>query len=74
MMRRAFGERRTQTVADRLVRSPPSGFGDYDRLRRLFDHAADAIFGHGPVGRFTGVNLAACETLGYTREKFLRMN
>ena len=47
---------------------------DYDRLRRLFDHAADAIFGHGPVGRFTGVNLAACETLGYTREDCLRMN
>jgi PAS domain S-box-containing protein len=46
---------------------------DYEYLRRLFDHAGDAIFVHGLDGQFTDVNLAACETLGYTREELLRM-
>jgi PAS domain S-box-containing protein len=46
---------------------------DYECLRRLFDHAGDAIFVHGLDGQFTDVNLAACKTLGYTREELLRM-
>lgn len=44
---------------------------DYKCLRRLFDHAGDAIFVHGLDGRFTSVNRAACEMLGHTREDLL---
>ena len=43
----------------------------YECLRQLFDQAGDAIFVHGFDGRFTDVNRAACEMLGYTREEFL---
>jgi PAS domain S-box-containing protein len=46
---------------------------DYECLRRLFDYAGDAIFVHGLDGQITDVNLAACETLGYTREELLGM-
>src|SRR5437867_1429918 len=44
---------------------------NYECLRRLFDYAGDAIFVHGLDGRFTDVNRAACEMLGYPREEFL---
>ncbi|MDP9290871.1 MAG: PAS domain S-box protein [Verrucomicrobiota bacterium] len=44
---------------------------NYECLRRLFDHAGDAIFIHGLDGRFTDVNRAACEMLGYAREELL---
>src|SRR5207302_1215071 len=44
---------------------------NYECLRRLFDHAGDAIFVHGLDGRFTDVNRAASEMLGYAREEFL---
>src|SRR5438094_8572345 len=44
---------------------------NYECLRRLFDHAGDAIFVHGLDGLFTDVNRAGCEMLGYTREEFL---
>ncbi len=44
---------------------------NYECLRRLFEHAGDAIFVHGLDGQFTDVNRAACEMLGYTREEFL---
>ncbi|MDQ3622326.1 MAG: PAS domain S-box protein [Verrucomicrobiota bacterium] len=43
----------------------------YECLRRLFDYAGDAIFVHGLDGRFTDVNRAACEMLGYAREELL---
>src|SRR3954453_21282832 len=43
----------------------------YECLRRLFDHAGDAIFVHGLDGRFSDVNHAACEMLGYAREELL---
>src|SRR5688572_17919379 len=46
---------------------------DYECLRRLFDHAGDAIFVHGLDGQITDVNLAACATLGYAREELLGM-
>ena len=44
---------------------------NYECLRRLFDHAGDAIFVHGLDGRFTDLNRAACDMLAYTREEFL---
>lgn len=44
---------------------------NYECLRRLFDHASDAIFVHGLDGRFTDINRAACEMLGYTHEEIL---
>ena len=46
---------------------------EYECLRRLFDHAGDAIFVHGLDGRIRDVNLAGCETLGYTRDELLGM-
>jgi PAS domain S-box-containing protein len=45
-----------------------------ERFRRLVDQAADAIFVSGVDGRFTDVNLAACQGLGYTREELLSLN
>lgn len=46
---------------------------DYVCLRRLFEHAGDAIFVHGLDGLFTDVNIAASSILGYTREELLGM-
>jgi PAS domain S-box-containing protein len=43
----------------------------YQCLRRLFDYAGDAIIVYGLDGRFTDVNRAACEMLGYAREELL---
>jgi PAS domain S-box-containing protein len=45
-----------------------------ERFRRLVDQAADAIFVHGTDGRFTDVNRAACQSLGYTREELLKLS
>gem|GEM_PF-547664 len=44
-----------------------------ERFRALVDQAQDAIFVHGPTGRFLLVNQRACEVLGYTREELLGM-
>jgi len=43
------------------------------RSRALVDEAADAMFIHDAEGRFTDVNRAACESLGYSREELLRL-
>jgi len=43
------------------------------RFRRLVENAADCFFVHDRNGRFIDVNNRACESLGYTREEFLRM-
>jgi|APSaa5957512622_1039677.scaffolds.fasta_scaffold04839_4 PAS domain S-box-containing protein len=45
----------------------------------LFDNANDAIFIHTPneegrAGKFTEVNLVACQTFGYTRQELLNMS
>ena len=51
-----------------------------DRLYRiLFAHTTDMVFMFGLTedglpGRFTEVNVVACETLGYTREKLLELS
>jgi PAS domain S-box-containing protein len=47
--------------------------GDYGCLQRLFDHASDAILVHYLDGHITDVNVAGCETLGYTRGELLGM-
>jgi PAS domain S-box-containing protein len=46
---------------------------DY-HYRTLFDNAGDAIFIHNLTGRFLDVNRVACETLGYSRDEFLRLS
>jgi PAS domain S-box-containing protein len=43
-------------------------------FRRLLDLAPDAIFLHGPDGRFVYINDAACAILGYGREELLSMH
>lgn len=44
------------------------------RLRVLFDHAADAIFVVDLAGRFTQVNRQACESVGYSEQQLLTMS
>ena len=44
-----------------------------DRLRRILDQAADALFVYDPEGRIVEVNDRACERLGYAREELLAM-
>ncbi len=45
-----------------------------ERLRRLVEQAADALFVHDLQGRFVNVNRQACESLGYTREELLNLS
>ena len=44
------------------------------RLRRLYDHAADAFFVHDVQGRFVDFNRRALESLGYTRKELLALS
>jgi len=44
-----------------------------EKYRVVFDNAGDAMFIHGPDGRFMDVNMVACDSLGYTREELLTM-
>ena len=48
--------------------SPPTR-----RLRRIYDHAADAIFLHDQWGNLHDVNRIACEYLGYERDELLEL-
>ncbi|MDB5334099.1 MAG: putative Response regulator/sensory box histidine kinase [Phycisphaerales bacterium] len=68
--------RRLAVVQDVTERSRAEGAlrESEERFRRLVDQAADAIFVSGVDGRFTDVNLAACQGLGYTREELLSLN
>ncbi|MGH7481743.1 MAG: PAS domain S-box protein, partial [Longimicrobiales bacterium] len=43
------------------------------QVRRMIDHAVDAVFVHDAEGRFLDVNRRACEALGYSRERLLGM-
>ena len=43
------------------------------RFHQLFERAADAIFLHDGKGRIVEVNQAACDSLGYLREEFLKL-
>jgi len=52
-------------VADEALRRSESDF------RRLFDQASDGIFIMDPAGRYTDVNAAGCEMLGYSREELV---
>jgi len=52
-------------VADEALRRSESDF------RRLFDQASDGIFIMDPSGRYTDVNAAGCEMLGYSREELV---
>ncbi|HVK58946.1 MAG TPA: sensor histidine kinase [Candidatus Kapabacteria bacterium] len=54
-------------------KSAESLHADYECLRRLFEHAGDAIFVHGLDGLFTNVNFAASVILGYSRKELLGM-
>jgi PAS domain S-box-containing protein len=51
--------------ADAALRRSESNF------RRLFDQASDGIFIIDPAGRYTDVNAAGCEMLGYSREELV---
>ncbi len=62
-----------QDISD-LKRSEAALRGSEMRFRRLFDGAVDAVFVHDLEGRILDVNLAACRSLGYTREELLRLN
>ena len=44
-----------------------------ERLRRLIEQAADALFVHNLQGNLIDANQQACENLGYTREELLSM-
>ena len=44
-----------------------------ERLRRLIEQAADALFVHDLQGNLIDVNQQVCESLGYTREELLSM-
>lgn len=44
------------------------------RFRALVEQAADAFFVHDRNGRILDLNRLACESLGYAKEKLLRMN
>jgi PAS domain S-box-containing protein len=44
------------------------------RFRSVLSQAADAIFIHDLEGNVLDVNLAACKSLGYTREELLSMS
>ncbi len=44
-----------------------------EKYRVLFETAQDAIFLSDERGRFLDVNQAACESLGYTKEKLLEL-
>ena len=46
---------------------------DEDRFQKCVEYAPDAIFVYGMDGRFTHVNLAACEMLAFGRDELLRM-
>lgn len=45
-----------------------------ERLRILFDHAADAIFVSKPDGKMVQANRRACQTTGYTPEEILGLS
>ena len=54
-------------------RAEQAGAADSDaRLRRVLDHAADAVLVGDAHGRHLYVNEQACRLLGYTREELLR--
>jgi len=44
---------------------------EQERFRELFESAPDGIFVAGPDGRYTDVNAAGCQLLGYSREELL---
>jgi len=44
------------------------------RFRTLVDHASDAFFLCDAPGNIIDVNRQACESYGYTREEFIRLN
>lgn len=45
-----------------------------ERYRDLFDNAQDPVYTHDLTGRYTSVNRAAAELVGYTREELLDKN
>jgi PAS domain S-box-containing protein len=45
-----------------------------ERLRILFDQAADAIYVYRPDGSLVQVNQEACRTLGYSQEEMMGLN
>ena len=45
-----------------------------DKYRSLIEQASDSIYILDMQGRFTDVNAAMCQMMGYTREELLRMN
>ncbi len=45
-----------------------------DRFRVFLEYAPDAFFVHDLSGRFTDVNRAACDSLGYPRKELLALN
>ncbi|MFC1742729.1 PAS domain S-box protein [Candidatus Riflebacteria bacterium] len=44
------------------------------RVRKLFEEAGDAIFFHDLDGNFIEVNNTACESLGYSKERFKELH
>lgn len=67
-------ERRARMEAERLLEEKSSELhAANQRLRRLYDYAADAIFVHDARGKIVDVNRTACEHLGYDRDELLAM-
>ncbi len=65
--------RREQEAADRRLAEEALSESD-ERFRALVEQAADAFFVHDRNGKILDVNRRACESLGYAKEKLLRMN
>lgn len=68
-------QRRAREEAERLLEFKSAELhAANQRLRRLYDHAADAIFVHDGTGNIVDVNRAACDQLGYSRDQLLSMS
>lgn len=68
-------ERQARLEAERLLEAKSTELHATNlHLRRLYEHAADAIFVHDAEGKILDVNQIACEQLGYSRDELLSMS
>jgi two-component system cell cycle sensor histidine kinase/response regulator CckA len=77
---KSLPEPRAQRPAQEISRLLPISAGQVERaegelqiVQHALQHASDGVFWADPSGRFTYVNEAACQFLGYSREELLAM-
>ena len=74
LQRAAQRERRAREQAEGLLEAKSAElYAANLHLRRLYDHAADAIFSFDDQGNILDVNQSACQSLLYTRDELLSM-